>query len=146
MLIKNLSSALLADKPSNLVLFIRSFSVSAFIGLSYIAILEIAQMILAYEGGLAHASVAFIFYVLGIFANYVMQKNIVFDADNSPLLGFFSYNVVNAFLISGLAGVAYSNHMLRTIFGDYIESASTALALLVISPITFIVFKKIFNR
>ncbi len=146
MLIKKLSNALGGDEPSNLVLFIRSFSVSAFIGLSYIVILELAQMLLGYQSGLEHAVVAFVFYVLGIFVNYLMQKNLVFGAENSPLIGFFSYNVINALLISSLAGIAYSNQGLKMLFGNYIEAASTALALLVISPITFLVFKKLFNK
>ena len=146
MLIKNLSNALQADKQSNLMLFIRSFSVSALIGLSYIAILEIMQMLLGYQSGLEHAVVAFLFYVIGIFVNYTMQKNWVFEADNSPLFGFFSYNLVNAVLVSSLAGIAYSSEMLRMISGEYIEGASMALSLLVISPITFLVFKMLFNK
>ena len=146
MLLKNLSNSLLTDTPSNLALFVRSFSVSALIGLSYIIILEIIQIILAYRSGFEHAVVAFVFYVIGIFANYIIQKKWVFDANNSPLVGFFSYNLVNAFLVSGLAGIAYSNEMMRMIFGGYIEGASIAIALLVISPITFFVFKKLFNK
>lgn len=146
MLLKNLSNSLLTDTPSNLALFVRSFSVSALIGLSYIIILEIIQIILAYRSGFEHAVVAFVFYVIGIFANYIIQKKWVFDANNSPLVGFFSYNLVNAFIVSSLAGIAYSNEMMRMLFGNYIESASMALALLVISPITFIVFKKLFNN
>ena len=131
---------------TQLALFLKSFSVSAFIGISYILILEFAQWLLGYRTGLAHATVAFVFYVLGIFINYLMQKKMVFQATNSPLAGFFAYNIANAFLVSALSGVIFSSAGMQQLFGNYIEGASTAIALLIISPITFLVFKKLFQH
>lgn len=129
----------------NLTLFIKSFSVSGFIGLSYILILEIAQAVLGYQTGTAHALVAFVFYVIGIFANYFLQKNVVFQSGESPLIGFFAYNLANALLVSMLSGLFFASDKMKLIFGDFIESASIAFALLIISPITFFIFKKLFN-
>ncbi|MFT5571414.1 MAG: putative flippase GtrA [Cryomorphaceae bacterium] len=127
-------------------LFIRSFSVSAFIGVSYIVILEIAQWQLGYDDGFSHSIVALIFYLLGIYVNYLMQKRLVFNATNTPWVSFVIYNISSAILVSALSGYLYTNQTLRSISLNYIESASTAIALLLISPITFIVFKKIFKH
>ena len=129
-----------------LTLFVRSFSVSAIIGVSYIVILELVQWQLGYDDGLTHSVVALTFYLLGIYVNYLMQKRFVFNATNAPWMSFLIYNISSAILVSALSGYLYTNPTLRTIFDNYIESASTAIALLVISPITFIVFKKIFKH
>ena len=127
-------------------LFLGSFAVSAIIGLSYIAILEIAQYILGYNDGLSHSIVAFCFYLLGVFVNYAMQKKLVFRASNSPLVSFFVYNITSALLVSGLSGLLYSSALLQQWFTPFAEGASTAIALLIISPITFIVLKTIFKN
>lgn len=132
--------------PKQINLFFRSFGASAFIGLCYITLLEIAQWVLGYNSGLIHSIVAFCFYIIGILANYSLQKNVVFSASNSPLAKFFIYNISSAALVSGLSGYLYSTPWLQAIFKNYIESASTAIALLIISPITFIVLKKIFHH
>lgn len=129
-----------------LFLFARSFSVSAFIGLSYIAILELSQWIIGYSDGLSHSIVAFTFYLLGIYVNYLMQKGLVFNATNAPWASFLIYNLSSAVLVSGLSGYLYTNSTLRSLAGNYIEGVSTAIALLIISPITFLVFKKIFKQ
>lgn len=131
---------------ANARLFAKSFTVSAFIGLSYIAILELARLILQYNTGLQHSIVAFVFYILGIFANYALQKKMVFKANNSPVLPFFAYNIINAFMISALSGVFFSALQARAWLPDFTAGASTAIALLLISPITFFVFKKLFNQ
>jgi len=120
--------------------------VSAFIGVVYIVILELVQLILQYNDGLTHSVVALFFYIVGIFANYAMQKKVVFNASNAPWLSFLIYNVFSALLVSGLSGYLYSSELLRSIFMQYIEGASTAIALLINSPVTFIVFKKIFKN
>jgi len=75
-----------------------------------------------------------------------MQKKVVFNASNAPWLSFLIYNVFSALLVSGLSGYLYSSELLRSIFMQYIEGASTAIALLINSPVTFIVFKKIFKN
>lgn len=130
---------------SNAILFLRVFSVSAFIGISYLFILEAAQMVLRYDDGLTHSIVAFAFYFLGIFVNYLMQKKLVFNASNSPWKSFLIYNISSAVLVSAFSGYLYSNMTLAALFHPFNEAASTALALLLISPVTFIVFKKIFK-
>lgn len=130
---------------NQLVLFIRTFSVSAFIGISYLLILELAQYLLKYEDALSHSVVAFIFYVLGIYVNYLMQKKWVFNAQNSPLKSFVVYNLISALLVSTMSGLLYSNQSFSALFSPFSEAASTAAALLIISPITFIVLKKIFK-
>jgi len=129
----------------NAVLFLRIFSVSAFIGLAYLLILELAQLVLRYDDGLTHSLVAFVFYVIGIFVNYLMQKKLVFNASNSPWKSFLIYNMSSAVLVSALSGYLYSNSTMTELFAPFNEAVSTALALLLISPITFIVFKKIFK-
>ena len=138
----------LAEKylPPNIFLFLKSFSVSAFVGLLYIGILELVQFLTQYQSALVHSAVAFTFYVLGTFLNYIMQRDLVFEASNKPVLGFFTYNGVNALLVSALSAWVFSNSMLRGIFGSFIEGASIAIALLLISPITFLVFKTLFRR
>lgn len=130
---------------ANALLFIKSFSVSGFIGISYILILEIAQAILGYQTGFAHACVAFVFYIIGIFVNYLLQKKVVFESNQSPIISFFVYNLINAFLVSAMSGMFFANNKMNAVFGDYIESASIAFALLIISPITFFIFKKLFK-
>ncbi len=130
---------------NQLILFVRTFSVSAFIGISYLLILELAQYLLKYQDAVSHAIVAFIFYLLGIYINYLMQKKWVFKAQNSPLKSFVVYNLVSALLVSLMSGVLYSNQSFNALFSPFSEAASTGIALLLISPITFIVLKKIFK-
>lgn len=130
---------------SNLWLFAKSFSVSAFIGISYIVALEVIQWLLGYSTGMAHASAAFLLYLSGIFVNYSMQKNLVFRSGNDPVVRFFAYNIANAFLVSAVSGLIFAHAGMQQLFGPLIESASTAIALLLISPITFIVFKRLFH-
>lgn len=129
----------------NLVLFIRSFSVSAFIGISYIIVIEVTQWLLQYNDSLTHVITSLVFYLVGIAVNYYMQKKLVFNATNTPWLSFLIYNISSALLVSALSGYLYSNPFLRRLSGHYIEGSSTAIALLIISPITFIVFKRIFK-
>jgi len=130
----------------NLILFLRVFSVSAFIGISYLIVLELAQLVLGYSDGLTHSLVAFVFYILGIFVNYLMQKKLVFNASNSPWKSFLIYNLTSAVLVSGLSGYLYSNQTMIKLFYPFNEAISTGCALLLISPITFLVFKKIFKQ
>ena len=132
--------------PANVFLFLKSFSVSAFVGLLYIGVLELVQFLTQYQSALVHSGVAFTFYVLGTFLNYIMQRDLVFESTNKPVLGFFTYNLVNALLVSTLSAWVFSNVLLRGIFGSFIEGASIAIALLLISPITFLVFKYLFHR
>ena len=132
--------------PANVFLFMKSFAVSAFVGLLYIGILELVQFLTQYQSALVHSAVAFTFYILGTFLNYIMQRDLVFEASNKPVLGFFAYNGVNALLVSALSAWVFSNTLLRGVFGSFIEGASIAIALLLISPITFLVFKYLFRR
>lgn len=126
--------------------YIHSFTVSASIGLCYVLILELAQLLIGYDDGMSHSFVALFFYLIGIYVNYSIQKKRVFKANNAPIVKFLLYNLASALLVSILSGYLYTSPSLRSIFSQFIESASTAISLLIISPITYIVFKSIFKN
>jgi putative flippase GtrA len=133
------------NNRSVLDLFSKSFLVSAFIGVSYLAIIEFVQFVTGYQSPRVHLAVVLVLYILGVFVNYLMQRDLVFKSDQRPVLAFFIYNFSSALFVSALSSFLYSLDALRSVSGPYIEASSTALALLVISPISFLFFKYIFK-
>lgn len=127
------------------LLFGRSFAVSSFLGVVYLGAIEVSQYFLAYSDVWVHVALTFILYILGIGLNYLLQRKFAFRSESQPLFLFFAYNFLSAALVSTLSGLIYSNTSARLLFGSLIESASIVLALLVISPVTFLVFKYLFQ-
>lgn len=130
---------------SNLVLFIRSFSVSAFIGIVYLILLEITQLILGYETALFHSLVVLSLYLIGVYFNYILQKKIVFNSNREAVKQFFAYNFFSAGLVSLLSSFFYGDATVQLFFGQWIEAASTAFSLLIVSPISFLFFRLLFR-
>ena len=128
-----------------LKLFSKSFLVSCFVGITYLCAIEVVHWVIGYESSLAHATNVAVLYVLGIYLNYVMQRNLVFRSDSNPLISFYLYNFMSAALVSTLSATLYSSPTLRVYAGEVIESVSTMISLLVISPISFLVTRYLFK-
>lgn len=125
--------------------FIKSFSVSGLIGVLYILALELTQTAIGYNSPIVHSGFSFVYYLIGIFLNYLLQKIWVFESKEQPLVLFFIYNLVNAIAVSSFSGYLYSLAHFHSFFGNFAESFSIAIPLLFISPITFFVFSKLFQ-
>jgi len=132
-------------KLSTLLLFARSFAASAFVGLVYLLVLELAQYVIGYKTAVVHSLVVLVFYLIGIYFNYTLQKKVVFDSSREAIKQFFAYNFFSAGLVSLLSSFFYSQPAVQSLFGNLIEAASTALALLIVSPISFLVFRMLFR-
>lgn len=128
-----------------IVLFARSFSASAFIGIVYLLALEITQYVIGYETALLHAVAVFSLYLVGIYFNYLLQKKVVFGSGRQAIIQFFAYNFFSAGLVSVLSSFFYGLSFAQLFFGSWIEAASTAMALLVVSPISFLFFRMLFR-
>jgi len=127
-------------------LYVLSFIASAFVGISYLALLELVHFFSQYESVQAHFLSSFILYVLGIYLNFLLQSRFVFAAQNRPWKSFFLYNFMSAFIVATLSGFFYTSNTLKSVFGSALESVSSALAILIISPISFLVFNLIFKK
>ncbi len=127
------------------VLFVRSFAVSAFVGVVYLLALELTQYLIGYQGAFAHSMAVLVLYLIGIYFNYTLQKKVVFASGEQAVKRFFAYNFFSAGLVSLLSSFFYGLAIAQTVFGHWIEAASTAMALLLVSPISFIVFRTLFR-
>lgn len=130
---------------ANVGLFSKSFSVSAAIGLTYLLTIELVQFLTGYQSANAHLFVVLVLYLIGVFVNYMMQKDLVFKSGKQPIVSFFVYNFSSAVFVSALSSFLFTSTYLRSISGSYIEALSTGIALLIISPISFLFFKYIFR-
>ena len=130
----------------SLNLFGRSFAISALVGVLYLVVVEVVQHVLEYKSTVIHASVTFIIYLVGIMLNYTLQRKIAFRSLNQPVVPFLIYNFFSAMVVSLVSGMIYSQQVFKQLFGHYIESASIVLSLLLISPITFLVFSHLFKE
>jgi len=130
---------------SNLILFARSFAASAFVGIVYLLLLECAQYLIGYQTPGVHVVVVLLLYLIGIYFNYSLQKNVVFGSSRQAIKQFFAYNFFSAGFVSLLSGFFYSLTLVQSVFGDWIEAASTAMALLIVSPISFLFFRLLFR-
>lgn len=127
-------------------LFGRSFAISALVGVLYLIAVEVTQYLLQYESTAAHTLVTFIIYLTGIALNYFLQRKVAFKSSNQPVVPFFLYNFFSAVVVSSVSGLIYSQPAFKEVFGHSIESASIVLSLLLISPITFLVFRHLFQE
>ena len=130
---------------ADLILYLRSFAASAFIGVVYLLLIEFTQMLMGYQTAIAHSLVVLVLYLIGIYFNYLLQKKVVFDSDRKAVTQFFAYNFFSAAFVSGLSSVFYQSALMESLFGSWIEAASTAAALLIVSPISFLFFRMIFR-
>jgi len=132
-------------KLTGIVLYLRSFAASAFVGVVYLLLIELVQLLSGYQTALVHSAVVLALYLVGIYFNYILQKNVVFDSDRKAVVQFFAYNFFSAALVSVLSSFFYRLPLMQSIFGAWIESASTAASLLIVSPISFLFFRMLFH-
>ena len=132
-------------KRSDLLLYLRSFAASALVGIVYLLLIELTQFILGYQTALKHSIVVLVLYLIGIYFNYLLQKKVVFESDRKAVTQFFAYNFFSAGLVSILSSFFYRTTLVQSMFGHWIEAASTALALLIVSPISFLFFRMLFR-
>ena len=130
---------------TGIVLYFRSFAASAFVGAAYLLLIEFVQLLSGYKTAFSHSLVVLVLYLVGIYFNYLLQRKVVFASDRQAVVQFFAYNFFSAALVSVLSSFFYNLPLMQSIFGAWIESASTASSLLIVSPISFLFFRMLFH-